>query len=156
MQNVLYQGDQPPKSWSFFAGGQPKGQPRPRAFAFQGRARMYDPGTAEHWKAAVAAAAKDSGCRTGMTCPVCVEIVFQFMRPKSHFGRNGMKDSAPECHAQKPDLDNLAKAVLDALTAIGVWRDDSQVIELLARKVWVSDPLEQGAHIAVSATGEDA
>ena len=139
----------------FFAAGTPKGQPCPRAFAFHGRARMYDPGTAEHWKAAVAAAATEAGCRLGLTCPVCVEIVCQFMRPKSHFGKHDMKDSAPEYHAQKPDLDNLAKAILDALTQIGVWRDDSQVIELTVRKVWVSDPLKQGAHIAIERVPED-
>jgi len=31
--------------------GIPKAQPRARAFAVGGRARMYNPGTAEAWKA---------------------------------------------------------------------------------------------------------
>lgn len=32
------------------------------------------------------------------------------------------------------DVDNLAKAILDAMTAAGVWLDDSQVVELVCRK----------------------
>ena len=44
---------------SFFVPGIPKGQPRPRAFAFHGKARVFDPGTAEGWKASVALAARD-------------------------------------------------------------------------------------------------
>ena len=44
---------------AFFAAGLPKGQPRPRAFSRGGHARVYDPGTAEGWKASVALAARD-------------------------------------------------------------------------------------------------
>ncbi|WP_167507045.1 MULTISPECIES: RusA family crossover junction endodeoxyribonuclease [unclassified Mesorhizobium] len=32
------------------------------------------------------------------------------------------------------DVDNLAKAILDAMTAAGVWLDDAQVVELTCRK----------------------
>ena len=41
------------------APGIPKGQPRPRAFSRNGHARVFDPGTAEGWKSAVAVAAQD-------------------------------------------------------------------------------------------------
>jgi Holliday junction resolvase RusA-like endonuclease len=34
------------------------------------------------------------------------------------------------------DIDHHARAVLDALTHASVWRDDAQVVELTARKVW--------------------
>lgn len=36
---------------------------------------------------------------------------------------------------RRRDLDNLLKAVLDAGTKCGVWRDDSQVIEIHARRM---------------------
>ncbi|MCM0625328.1 RusA family crossover junction endodeoxyribonuclease [Lysinibacillus sp. OL1_EC] len=37
----------------------------------------------------------------------------------------------------KPDIDNLAKGIKDGLSKV-IWRDDSQVTELVARK-WYSD-----------------
>ena len=39
-----------------FVHGEPKAQPRAKAFARNGRAGIYDPGTAEGWKGAIAAA----------------------------------------------------------------------------------------------------
>lgn len=35
---------------------------------------------------------------------------------------------------KRPDLDKLCRAVLDALTSAGIYRDDSQVTELVASK----------------------
>ncbi|MEC3993972.1 RusA family crossover junction endodeoxyribonuclease [Actinacidiphila sp. DG2A-62] len=34
------------------------------------------------------------------------------------------------------DIDHHARSVLDALTTASLWRDDAQVVELCARKVW--------------------
>lgn len=34
------------------------------------------------------------------------------------------------------DIDHHARAILDALSTASVWRDDAQVVELCARKVW--------------------
>ena len=36
-----------------------------------------------------------------------------------------------------PDVDNLAKLAMDALTAAGVWKDDAQVVSLVTRKRYV-------------------
>lgn len=36
--------------------------------------------------------------------------------------------------AKRPDLDKLIRAVLDGLTAGGAWKDDGQVVTLLATK----------------------
>jgi Holliday junction resolvase RusA-like endonuclease len=124
-------------TWEFYAEGDPKGQPRPRAFAFHGKARMYDPATAEGWKASVAAAARNHGLHGVQTkCAVTVRMAFYFRRPKGHFGAKGLKPSAPLEHTQKPDVDNLQKAVLDALTQVGAWEDDSQVVAITASKGW--------------------
>jgi Holliday junction resolvase RusA-like endonuclease len=38
-------------------------------------------------------------------------------------------------HTQKPDADNLAKAIKDALNRLA-WTDDAQVAELTVRKMW--------------------
>lgn len=59
-----------------------------------------------------------------------VHVVLEFTRPlpKSYAKkRNGEADTA------KPDLDNMVKSVLDALSGVA-WRDDSQVIVIQAMK----------------------
>ncbi len=36
---------------------------------------------------------------------------------------------------QKPDVDNIAKAVLDAIVQAGILEDDTQVVDLEVRRV---------------------
>lgn len=107
--------------------GIPKPQPRPRAFALNGRARVYDAGTAEGWKSSIAAAALAHRPAQPIDEPLRLMIRYYLPRPKGHFGKKGLRGSAPAHPCGKPDLDNLDKAVLDALTEIGMWRDDSLV-----------------------------
>jgi Holliday junction resolvase RusA-like endonuclease len=69
--------------------------------------------------------------------PVAVELRFAMPRPKSHFGAKGLKPSAPQFHAGKPDVDNLAKLLLDRITrSERIWRDDSQVVQLEVSKAY--------------------
>ena len=44
-----------------------------------------------------------------------------------------------EWHTSKPDADNVAKAVLDACNGV-VFRDDSQVVILIATKAFSEEP----------------
>lgn len=73
--------------------------------------------------------------------PVRVECLFEFARPKAHYGtgRNAgkVKDSAPKRHTQKPDVDKLARAILDGLTGVAI-HDDSQVEEIDCIKYWTT------------------
>jgi len=75
---------------------------------------------------------------------VRVSISATFTRPKGHFGsgRNAwfVKESAPEHMTTKPDLDNIAKAITDALNGLA-YRDDSQIAALSAEKHY--GPCEQ-------------
>lgn len=48
-----------------------------------------------------------------------------------------------------PDVDKLARAVLDALTQAGVYADDSRVIDLHVRKRWALQSHVPGARVAV-------
>jgi Holliday junction resolvase RusA-like endonuclease len=45
-----------------------------------------------------------------------------------------------------PDLDKLVRAILDSLTGV-VWRDDAQVVDIVARKVYAETP---GVDIAIT------
>ena len=123
---------------SFFVAGDPKAQPRQRHRVIQKSGRAfaanYTPGDApvRTWKDLVALEAEKHLPVSPLTGPLRVSINFLFQRPKSHYrtGRysQDLKDSAPMFHVSKPDRDNAEKAILDILTQIGFWRDDSQIV----------------------------
>ncbi len=127
----------------FTVHGDPKPQPRPRAFSRNGTARVYDPHTAEGWKSAIADAAQPHCPREPWRGPVRVWLLFTFKRPKTHYrqGKHAdlLRDDSPYWHTKKPDADNLAKAVLDTLTMLGFWKDDSQVAMLAVDKCYCVD-----------------
>lgn len=124
----------------FFAQGIPKGQPRPKAFARGGIASVYDPGTAEGWKSQVAIAARSFLPVTPLELPLRLSLEFFFPRPKGHYysGKRAsiLRESAPFHQLGKPDSDNAAKAVMDALTVLRMWKDDSLVCHLIVRKLY--------------------
>lgn len=142
----------------FWIPGDPKGQPRPRAFARRMGAhfvaRMYDSDAADAWKAAVDAQLVEIA-RTHSLQPFSgrcsVILQFYFQRPKSHLRTNGMiKEHAPVPHTSKPDLDNLAKLVLDRITRNGrFWGDDAQVDMLAIGKEWAKAPASGGVLVTI-------
>lgn len=132
----------------FFAQGLPKGQPRPKAFSRGGHARVYDPGTAEGWKGQVALAARPHLPARPLTGPLKLVLRFYFPRPKSHFTTKGLRDTAPRYHTSKPDFDNAAKAVSDALTELRMWGDDALVAVCVVEKWYATN--ETGCSIEIS------
>lgn len=58
--------------------------------------------------------------------PIAMSMTFTFEKPKSNKKLN---------HTQKPDIDKLIRAVLDALTGYA-YHDDSQVVKITADKKW--------------------
>jgi Holliday junction resolvase RusA-like endonuclease len=75
------------------------------------------------------------------TGPLRVDVAVYFMRPKSHFftGKRSdvLRPDAPNFHTSKPDRDNLDKAILDAITNAGIWKDDAQVCAGTLTKAYV-------------------
>jgi Holliday junction resolvase RusA-like endonuclease len=98
-----------------------------------GFARAYVPkGHAIHaYRQAVALAAVGAGL-THSERPKSVTIDAVFARPKSHMNKSGVKAKAPSL--PKPDVDNVGKAVLDALQQ--VMGDDTMVSRLVVEKSW--------------------
>lgn len=121
-----------------FVRGEPKGQPRPRAFSRGGSARVYDPGTAEGWKGAVALELLPHLGKP-MAGPIAVTLHFLMPRPKAMRRKRPHVEDGAIPHIAKPDLDNLEKAVLDACTQVGVWQDDCQVCRVVKSKQYHAD-----------------
>lgn len=132
----------------FFVAGVPIPKGSAKAFVVGSRAVVtHDNAKTKPWQRAIAAKARSEAPGL-MEGAVKVELQFDLPRPKSH-GKPGRKSWASE-HVTRPDLDKLVRTVLDALTGI-VWRDDSQVVEVVARKGYEDDSGERpaGVYIAV-------
>jgi Holliday junction resolvase RusA-like endonuclease len=86
-----------------------------------------------------------------MAHPVRVELDFFLPRPKAHHKRDGsLKADQPIWHCKKPDLDNLIKAVTDAITDTQrVWLDDSQICEITATKTYAL--YQSGCSVSINA-----
>ena len=116
---------------TFTVPGDPVPQPRPRVSTRGGFARAYVPSThpVHSYRTSLAVAARDAGLgTTGEPLNVVIDAVF--VRPKSHLRKSGVKPDAPVL--PRPDVDNIAKAVLDALQ--DVMGDDSLVARLVVEK----------------------
>ncbi len=126
-----------PASIAFAVAGDPVPQPRPRVSTVGGYGRAYVPKThAVHaYRQAVADAAEAAGCEPHGE-PVNVVIDLVFARPRSHLRKSGVRPGAPVL--PRCDLDNCAKAVLDALNGVA-WVDDSQVSRLVVEKSYGSE-----------------
>ncbi len=116
---------------TFSVPGEPVPQPRPRVSTRGGFARAYVP--AKHpvhaYRQSLAAAARDAGV-TQTDEPLSIVIDAVFVRPKSHLRKSGVKPDAPKL--PRPDVDNIAKAALDALQ--DVIGDDTCVARLVIEK----------------------
>lgn len=136
---------------TFYAVGIPKAQPRVKASAFGGFARVYNPaGKHDDWKMIVRAEAQKHWNNVPFDGPICVNLTFYLPRPKSHFRSNGeLKPTAPRWCTQKPDRDNADKLILDALTNLGIWADDKQVCDGRIRKFYDSPGRPHGCEIEI-------
>lgn len=119
----------------FYVPGKPVGKGRPKF----GNGRAYTPKTTVVYEKAVREAAKAAMVRCGVErkdrTPVAVSIEAEFAIPKSY-----NKTKRELCERQlvsppKPDIDNIAKSVLDGISGTVV-DDDVCVTRLNIRKVY--------------------
>lgn len=115
----------------FTIKGRPVPQGRPRARAMGKHATVYEDKKSKDAKANIVAhlhemahASRQSEPFFDRGVPLEVNIEFYFEIPKSR----KKSTVAGDAHLIKPDIDNLAKLVLDAVTKAGtVWYDDNQI-----------------------------
>lgn len=125
--------------------GKPVGKGRPRFKRMGNFVQTYTPEkTAEYEKLVRLRFQNAGGVITDE--PVRVEIAAFFAPPKSTRKRDKAEMLANRIlPMKKPDVDNIAKIILDALNKIA-FKDDSQVIELSVKKIY-SDAAKACVHI---------
>ncbi len=144
----------------FDVRGIPKPQGRPRAFIpkvvkKKGKkkkvlhARVFNPATAEKWKSDIVVAGEPFRPDVPLEDPVEIRIVFWMPRPQRLMREKDPSGAVWYTAKNHDDIDNLIKAVLDALTHDGWWRDDSQVCSIFATKKYHSKLGSPGAQIQI-------
>ena len=81
--------------------------------------------------------------------PVAVTVRWTFPWRKSERKRV-VAAGVPVPHTSRPDLDNLEKNLLDVLTRLNFWTDDSLVAEKATSKFWGPNP---GIDVAIRPLG---
>lgn len=143
---------------SFFVPGPPQGKARARTVrGFYGESKTYTPAKTVIYEGLIrgcfreaARSPREPVFRKGV--PVRIRIEAYYRPPV----RTTKKDYAliqagKKFPTRKPDLDNVVKAVCDALNRIA-YNDDSQVVEIISAKYFSQD---EGLRISVSSALEE-
>jgi Holliday junction resolvase RusA-like endonuclease len=116
----------------------PKG--RPRFSKVGGFMRSYTPKKTSDYETEVRTQAQTVMTREPLETPVAVYLYFRLPIPRSHSKkRQEACLNGSERPIKKPDIDNLAKSVLDGLNGV-IWHDDSQIVSLHLTKVYARNP----------------
>lgn len=137
-------------SVSFFVPGEPVSQGSMKTVTPKGGTKpvvIHSNKALAPWRRTVAQAA-DYLVREPFYGGVTVDLTFFMLRPKTVTRPHPITRSSY-------DLDKLIRAVFDALTDSGAIEDDSRVVEVSSRKLYVSKITEAGVNIAISAIADD-
>lgn len=122
---------------NFEVSGPPRGQGRPR----WGNGRAYKAREDAAWEDRIAAAywqAYPEAPKYTRQVHVTVEAYLPIPQSASRASRLEMSGNKQPA-LKKPDVDNVAKSVLDALNGVA-WQDDKQITLLIAQKLYSDHP----------------
>ena len=138
----------------FHVPGQPIGKGRPRIGKVGAHARMFTPTKTVNYEGLVAFAAQQAMKGASLfenACEVKMRIDCQI--PASWSQKKQRAAEAGEIRpTTKPDVDNIVKAVFDAINGV-VWKDDVQVVALTLTKRYSMVP---GVAVRIDHLGVDA
>lgn len=124
----------------FEISGEPMGKQRPRFARMGNFTKTYTPKETINYENWVRLCYKDFGGEHFGSEPIIVQITAKFSIPKS-FSKKKRYDAIDGFikPAKKPDCDNIAKIICDALNGIA-YDDDKQIVELLVVKEYGENP----------------
>jgi len=121
--------------------GDPKPQKRHRSTKVGGFIRQYDPSKSD--KGDFLSIIQHHAPKVPFDVPLKMEIWLYFSRPKAHYGTGAksttLKPNAPVWHTSKPDFDNVAKFICDAMCGV-FFKDDSYVVDVVIKKQYCEKP----------------
>lgn len=112
---------------SFFIPGRPRSTQTGSVITVNGRSFPIRRGTA--WSSLCGLVARQYAPAVPLTGALRCELTFRLQAPK------GRRSPWP---AKRPDVDNLCKGLLDSWNGV-LWEEDSQIVELVIRKVYARD-----------------
>lgn len=116
---------------SFLIYGEPKGKARPRVTRYG----TYTPESTRKYEALVRKSWQESGAEPFPDdATLYCTIHAHFAIPNS-YTKKRKRELAFAPHTKKPDCDNVAKAVLDALNGLA-FHDDSAIAKLVVEKTY--------------------
>ena len=119
---------------------EPKPKERPRGTIIDGHVRIYTPKTTEAYEKQVRTAWVKENGETPIEGPVVVRVHLGMKIPKGTTkAKKALMLARKERPTVKPDADNCAKSVLDALNGVA-YRDDNQIVDLIVRKFYTEIP----------------
>lgn len=120
----------------FIVDGEPQGKARPRFARTRKGVRTFTPQKTMEYEEEVRLAYLTQCKKEIIEGPVKVYIQANFSIPKSWSkSRKVYAHSGMIKPTKKPDVDNIAKAVCDALNGIA-YKDDSQIVKLTVEKYY--------------------
>lgn len=131
---------------------EPSPKERPRATVIGGHPRIYTPKTTEAYEKKIRDAWIKANGDTPMEGQLLARIFYGFPIPKSTPKKNiPAMITRIKRPTVKPDLDNLDKAVMDALNKVA-YKDDSQIVAKVSKKHYAEVP---HVTVIISHYGED-
>ena len=129
---------------SFTVPGKPIGKGRPRIGKVGGFSRMFTPEKTVNYEGLVGwTAAQAMAGRPLIAGPVSVVLHIAAEIPASWSkAKQARATAGAEFPTTKPDMDNVIKAVFDAMNGV-VWKDDVQVVSLKTTKAYALAPCVQ-------------
>ena len=119
--------------------GEPVAKGRPRFRVIRKFVQTYTPAKTKKAEQHIREEIKKQFVRKPFTMPLVVELDFFFSIPKSYTKKQRQEiEDKYYYHTHKPDCDNLAKLVLDAMNGL-VYEDDKQIFGLMITKRYAID-----------------